>query len=135
MYRWRSVIEALFRDWKSYGLCWEASQVRQVEHQEQVILVLALATLVTLLVGCEAAEALLAAPPQTGTRRPWAARDSLFGLGRDRIRQRIWTGSQVPLPDAFGPPGTRTWSQRCWAAAAPQAKQAVIKDGRVFHQR
>lgn len=134
-YRWRSAIEALFRDWKSYGLGWEASQVRQVAQQERLILLLALATVLTLLLGCEAAAEILAAAPQTGKRRPWAARDSLFGLGRDRLWQRIWTQSQVPLPDAFAPPGNRTWAQVCWSHAAPEAKQAVVKNGRVCHYR
>lgn len=135
IYRTRSAIEALFRDWKSYGLRWEASQVRHVAHHEHLILVLALATIITLLVGCEAAEQVLAQPPQTGKRRPWAARDSLFGLGRDRLWQRLWLRSEEPLPHAFAPPGTQTWSQRCWHQAAPEAKQMSVKNGRVCHHR
>lgn len=135
VYRTRSAIEALFRDWKSYGLCWEKSQVRDVGHQERLILVLALATVVTLLVGCEAAEELLAQASQKGKRRPWAARDSLFGLGLDRVRQRIWRQSEEPLPDSFAPPGTRSWSQLCWSRAAPEAKQAAVKNGRVVQYR
>ncbi|NNJ13268.1 hypothetical protein EKD04_023365 [Chloroflexales bacterium ZM16-3] len=31
----------------------------------------------------------LAQPPQTGRRRPWHARDSLFRLGRDRLWQSV----------------------------------------------
>ena len=135
VYRWRSAIEALFRDWKSSGLGWEASQVHDGVHQERMVLLLALATVLTLLVGCEVAAQVLAAPPQTGMRRPWAARDSLFGLGRDRIRQRIWTHSREPLLDGCASPGTRTWSQVCWAQAAPEAKQAVVKNGHVCHCR
>lgn len=135
VYRWRSAIEALFRNWKSYGFSWEATQVRNVEHQERLVLLLACATVVTLLVGLEAAEQILATAPQTGSRRPWAARDSLFGLGRDRLRERIWTRSEQALPDSFAPPGTRTWSQICWSTAAPKAKQATLKNGRVAHHR
>lgn len=134
-YRWRSAIEALFRDWKSYGLDWESSQVTLVAHHERVVLLLALATVVTLLAGCERMEHVLAAPPQRGMRRPWAARDSVFGLGRDRIRQRIWTQCPTPLPTRFAPPGTRTWSQRCWAHAAPTAAQSQVREGVVMHVR
>lgn len=135
VYRWRSAIEALFRDWKSYGLGWEASQVQAVAHQERVVLLLARATVVTLLAGCEMTEQVLAAPSQRGMRRPWAARDSSFGLGRDRIRQRIWTQCHTPLPDRFAPPGSRTWSQRCWAHAAPTAAQSRGQEGTVIQLR
>jgi len=54
--------------------------------------VLALATVLTLCLGKEAAAAVLAQPPQQGSRRPWHARDSLFRLGRARLWQRLWRG-------------------------------------------
>lgn len=135
VYRWRSAIEALFRDWKSYGFWWERSQVRDVAHQERLIVLLALATVVTLLLGVEAAQEIVAQAAQQGTRRPWEARDSLFQLGRGRCRTRIWTRSEVPLPDGFPPPGTRPWFQVCWAHAAPAAKQASVENGQVRHHR
>lgn len=84
-YRLRAAIEAIFRDWKRSGWQWEASQVRDVAHQAVLVLVLALATLLTLCLGEEATQTILAQPAQTGRRRPWHARDSLFRLGRDRL--------------------------------------------------
>ena len=134
-YRWRAAIEALFRDWKSYGWQWEASQVTQVAHQERVLLIIALATVVTLLLGVEAAAAVVAGGPQQGRRRPWAARDSLFQLGRQRCLQRIWTHSADAVGDHFPPPGTRTWAQICWASAAPAARMSTVVDGAVRHRK
>lgn len=135
VYRWRSAVEALFRDWKRDGLRWAASQVRDVEHQERLIRILARATVRTLLLGCEAADEIMAAAAQKGVRRPWAARDSLFGLGRDQVRLRLWMQWGAPLPTAFVPPGTRTWAQRCWAHAVPDARMCVVKDGAIVHVR
>lgn len=53
----RAAIEALFRDWKTSGWNWEASQVRELAHQERLLLGLAFATLITLMLGAEAAAA------------------------------------------------------------------------------
>jgi hypothetical protein len=131
MYRLRAAIEALFRDWKSYGWQWEDSQIDDVEHQERLLLMVALATLLTILVGVEAAELLMARPAQQGKRRPWEARDSLFQLGRQRCLTRLWTSSEEAMLDSFSPPGTKTWQQRCWSSAAPNARMATVKDDTV----
>jgi hypothetical protein len=118
-YRLRSTIEALFRDWKSSGWQWEASQVRRVAHQQVLVLVLALATLLTLCLGEEAAAELLAQEQQAGQRRPWHARDSLFRLGRDRLWQRVWQNDQRPLVWELGNAAAQPWSQEYWQAARP----------------
>lgn len=135
VYRWRSAIEAMFRDWKSYGFEWEASQVVRLGHQECLVVILALATVLTLLLGVEAAEEIVAQGAQQGKRRPWAARDSLFGLGRQRCVRRLWSDTKEALRDSFPTPPARPWFQVCWAAAAPQARMASVKDGQVCHHR
>jgi hypothetical protein len=45
LYKKRAAIEALFRDWKTSGWQWEASQVRELAHQERLLLGLAFATM------------------------------------------------------------------------------------------
>jgi hypothetical protein len=82
-------IEALFRDWKRSGWQWEASQVRDVAHHEVLVCILALTTLLTLCLGEEAAESILAQGAQRGVRRPWHARESLFRLGRVVVAARV----------------------------------------------
>jgi Transposase DDE domain len=129
-YRLRSSIEALFRDWKTSGWQWEASQVREPAHQAVLVVVLALSTLLTLCLGEEAAQAVLAHPTQQGRRRPWAARASLFRLGRDRLWQRIWQEDTSPLELTLNHFAAPNWSQECWSAA--QADPApVTMTGRV----
>jgi hypothetical protein len=129
-YRRRAAIEALFRDWKSSGWQWEASQVRDVEHQAVLILVLALATLLTLCLGEELAEEVLSQPPQQGNRRPWYARDSLFRLGRERLWQRLWRGEETEYCWELTRFAAPNWSQECWRAALP-APKPVQMTGRV----
>lgn len=121
-YRLRAAIEALFRDWKTSGFGWEQSQVRDVKHQEVLVEVLALATLLTLCLGEEAAHEIVAQPKQTGKRRPWSARDSLFRLGRDRLWQRVWRNDTSPLVWELTQSGDEQWSQDCWRAARPQVE-------------
>jgi len=116
-YRLRSAIEALFRDWKSSGWQWEASQVREVAHQAVLVLILALTTLLTLCLGEEAAQVILAQEKQQGRRRPWAARDSLFRLGRDRLWQRLWQDDTGPIKWELRHADAPNWSMECWQAA------------------
>lgn len=129
-YRLRAAIEALFRDWKTSGWQWEASQVRDVAHQAVLVLVLALATLVTLCLGDEAAQPILAQAAQSGRRRPWHARDSLFRLGRDRLWQRLWQDDTTPLTGELAHFEAPNWSTECWQAARPAAAPVAIT-GRV----
>jgi Transposase DDE domain len=129
-YRLRSAIEALFRDWKSSGWQWEASQVREVEHQAVLLVVLALTTLLTLCLGEEAAQVVLAQAPQQGHRRPWAARDSLFRLGRDRLWQRLWQGDTGSITWELRHADAPNWSQECWQAARSDVAP-VLMTGRI----
>ncbi len=130
-YRGRSAIEALFRDWKSSGWQWEASQVRTVAHHAVRVLVLALATVLTLWLGEEAAhQILLVQGPQQGQRRPWHARDSLFRLGRDRLWQRRWQADTRPIGWTLRHADAPNWSQECWQAARPHG-DAVYLTGRI----
>lgn len=120
-YRLRSAIEALFRDWKTSGWQWEASQVRAPEHQAVLVVVLALATLLTLCLGEEAAQAVLAAAPQQGRRRPWHARSSLFTLGREQLWQRLWQDNRSEVRWELRHAEAPNWSLECWQSARPKA--------------
>jgi hypothetical protein len=91
----------------------------EVKHQEVIVFILALATLVTLCLGEEAAQEILEREPQQGHRRPWDARSSLFRLGRERFWQRLGqeeTSSILKELSQFDAPN---WSQECWKAARP----------------
>lgn len=136
-YRLRSAIEALFRDWKSSGWQWEATQVRAVEHQRVLVVVLALATLVTLCLGEEAAKEILAQPPQRGKRRPWHARESLFRLGRERLWQRLWQDDTSPITWELSQFAAPNWSTECWQTARPDAQPLFLTErvGRREHRR
>jgi hypothetical protein len=129
-YRLRSTIEAMFRDWKSSGWQWEASQVREVAHQAVLVLLLALATLMTLCLGEEVALRLLEQPAQRGKRRPWHARDSLFRLGRDRLWQRVWQAEHSPVCWELCAAERATWSLTYWQTARPKTA-AVYQTERV----
>jgi hypothetical protein len=97
LYRQRAAIEALSRDWKSTGWQWEASQVRDLTHQEHLLLGLAFATLFTLILGTQAADAERARPSRTHRRRTWCSRQSLFTLGREAWWQRLWQHDRTPI--------------------------------------
>jgi hypothetical protein len=119
LYKKRAAIEALFRDWKSSGWQWEASQVRELAHQQRLLLALAFATLLTLLLGTAAAEQEHQAPPRGSRRRSWAGGHSLFRLGREAFWQRLWRNARTPLcwelVDLDGP----QWSAESRAYHAP----------------
>jgi len=108
LYRKRSAIEALFRDRKSAGWDWEASQVRDLAHHERVLVGMALATLLVLCLGNQQANDLLAQPARPRRTRPWHAKDSLFRLGLDTLDARLWQTDQTPIVwslDQFDDPG------------------------------
>lgn len=81
----RGAIECLFRDWKSAGWQWEASQVRGTAHRECVVLGMAWATLVTLCAGQQVAEEILATPPASRRTCLYLGQRSLFTWGRARL--------------------------------------------------
>jgi Transposase DDE domain len=97
LYKKRAAIEALFRDWKSSGWQWEASQVRDLAHQERLLLFLAFATLLTLLLGTAAAEQERQTKPRGSQRRSWDGGHSLFRLGREAFWQRLWRNTRTPI--------------------------------------
>jgi hypothetical protein len=92
------------------------------------VLVLALATVMTLCLGDEAAQERLAQEPQQGRRRPWHARDSLFRLGRDRLWQRLWQADSQPITWAFVHADAPNWSTECRQAARPHAAPVYLTD-------
>jgi hypothetical protein len=110
---------ALFRDWKSSGWQWEGSQVRDLEHQERLLLGLAFATLLTLALGAAAAEQERQTKPRGSRRRSWAGTHSLFRLGREAFWQRLWQNTRRPicweLVEVDGP----NWSAASRAYHAP----------------
>jgi len=120
-YRRRAAIAAVFRDGKTSGWQWEASQVRDVAHQAVLVLALALATLITRCLGEEAAQTILNQPPRAGRRRPWHARDSLFRLGRDRLWQRLWQDEPPAIAWELVHFDAPNWSTECWQSARPAA--------------
>jgi len=97
LYKKRAAIEALFRDWKSSGWQWEASQVSDLAHQERLLLGLAFATLLTLVLGTVAAEQERQTKPRGSLRRSWAGTHSLFRLGREAFWQRLWRNTRTPI--------------------------------------
>jgi hypothetical protein len=88
-YARRFWIEVAFRQDKSAGWDWAHSQVRLPAHQERLLLGLAWASLLVLSLGVRQAAAVLR---QVRRRRgqPSHPRDSLFTLGRDRLRACLY---------------------------------------------
>jgi len=108
LYRKRGAIEALFRDRKSAGWHWEASQVRDLDHHERLLVGMALATLFVLCLGNQRANELVAQPARPRRSRPWHAKDSLFRLGLDTLDAHLWQTNQTPITwslSAFDAPG------------------------------
>lgn len=88
-YRQRFWIEPSFRNDKRAGWHWEDCQVRELAHQQVLLLALAWATLITLCLGCERAEQALEEQTRRPARRPQPARFSLFTLGLQVLRAFI----------------------------------------------
>jgi len=95
-YRRRYACEAGFRDYKSQGWRWEQGQVCACHHVERLLVGMALATWIALLVGTQVAGELLR-QAKTGRRhtKPPAAKQSLFSLGLQRLREWLGGGSEV----------------------------------------
>jgi len=119
LYKKRAAIEALFRDWKTSGWQWEASQVREQAHQERLVLGLAFATLVTLLLGTRAADQERQAPPRGSLRRSWTGGHSLFRLGREAFWQRLWRNARTPICWELAELDQPSWSAESRAYHAP----------------
>jgi hypothetical protein len=119
LYKKRAAIEALFRDWKSSGWQWEASQVSDLEHQERQVLALAFATLLTLILGTMACEQERQHKPRQSVRRSWEGRHSLFRLGREAFWQRLWQNRRTPIGWALAELEGPNWSAESRAYHAP----------------
>lgn len=119
LYKKRSAIEALFRDWKSSGWQWEQSQVRDLAHQERLLLGLAFATLLTLLMGTSEAAAEGRLAPRGCRRRSWAGGHSLFRLGREAFWQRLWRNERTPIKWELAEEEGPNWSAASRAYHAP----------------
>jgi len=119
LYKKRAAIEALFRDWKSSGWQWEASQVRELAHQQQLVLFLAFATLLTLLLPTQAAEQQRQRKPRQSVRRSWEGRHSLFRLGREAFWQRLWQNTRTPVRWELAGLEGSNWSAESRAYHAP----------------
>jgi hypothetical protein len=126
-------IEPGFRQDKAKGWQWEASQVRDVAHQERLVLGMAWASLVMLCGGAQVAQEQVAAqqaratgprrppPPAPGRARPWRpshARASLFTLGVRRARQWLYQTIMPQaiwhLPDLDAMSWTSQWQRLQW---------------------
>ena len=98
-------IEPSFRNDKSRGWQWEASQVQGAAHHAVLLLAMAWATLLTLCLGAVQAQRqldrldarpLTPAPGRTRLGRPRHARASLFTMGLRSLLQ--WPPPDVPFP-------------------------------------
>jgi hypothetical protein len=119
LYKKRSAIEALFRDWKTSGWQWEASQVSKLAHQERLLLFLAFATLLTLLLGTSATAAEGSQPSRGSRRRSWAGGHSLFRMGREAFWQRLWRNDRRPIRWELAELDGPNWSVESRAQHAP----------------
>jgi DDE family transposase len=119
LYKKRAAIEALFRDWKSSGWQWEASQVRELAHQEALLLFLAFATLLTVLLGTVAAAQERQAPSRGSRRRSWGGTHSLFRLGREAFWQRLWRNDRTAIPWELAQIDGPNWSAESRRYHAP----------------
>lgn len=122
LYERRFWIEPGFRQDKTAGWHWEDSQVRELAHQERLVLAMAWATLLTLCLGAAEAEVRLAQerekpPHPAGTRPPHHrphARQSLFTLGLVQVRRCLYRGRasiRWLLPDLGQHSWTRQWER------------------------
>lgn len=120
-------IEPGFRTDKTAGWQWEQSQVQGVAHQERLLLGMAWASLIVWCLGIPVAQArlqrLATRPPQRvhgrwRVGRPQHARESVFTLGRQRVRQWLLRPASVRLtwylPDLDAP----AWNARWYHAQA-----------------
>src|ERR687886_76389 len=118
-----------FRTDKTRGWQWETSQVQGVDHHAVLLLGMAWASLVTLCLGVEAAQARLAQVPARRARRgrapgqPRHARESVFTLGLQQLRAwlyRTWRrGLRWHLPELDSASWSDRWHQQ-------QAQQLIL---------
>jgi hypothetical protein len=124
-YRRRFWCEPGFRNDKSHGWHWEQGQVRDLRRVQTLLVAMAWATLLTLGLGAEEAEAQVARlvarqrrPRTKPLAKPQPAKDSLFTLGLRRAQH--WLVQRLPLRPCWGLPDflDRTWDRRWYALQA-----------------
>jgi hypothetical protein len=117
LYNRRFWIEPGFRTDKKKGWQWEACQVVGVEHHERLLLGMAWASLVTLVVGVEAA----ADEKERLARRKWRkalpqvrhARESVFTLGLRAMREWLYHATRCALRWVLSKLDAPSW-ERQW---------------------
>jgi hypothetical protein len=106
-----------FRNDKSKGFCWEDSQVNEVCHQQVMLVGMAWASLVTLCLGAEEAQAkqkLLELRAQKRTRppRPQKAKESVFTMGLGRVRSWLYRTASGVIRWLLPLVGALSWNQQ-----------------------
>jgi hypothetical protein len=123
VYSRRYWIEPAFRDDKSSGWQWEASQVRDLDHCQVLLVAMALATLLSLCLGWQQAQNMLVRYRERPRRlahgkvapmgKPRPAKESLFGLGLDRFRALLYGAAgqlgELRLHGLDAPSWSKTW--------------------------
>ena len=123
-YGLRAWVECGYKDSKRGGWQWQATKMTSVARAERLWLVLAVATLWVVSVGCEA-EATLAVPvlealpeqhvARRGTRRGGAGRElSCFRRGRLVLVAALCSGQEVPLGRLLPEPWPKSLDTRMW---------------------
>lgn len=123
-YRRRFWTEPGFRNDKSHGWQWEASQVVSLERHQVMLVAFAWATLLTLCLGVSAARERLAAlahrpcrkrPHDHGIRRPQHARSSIFTLGLQRVRCYLYRTLTAVISWVLPDPAAPSWNDHWFA--------------------
>jgi hypothetical protein len=84
--------------------------VRDLTHQEHLVAGLGLATLITLVLGVQAAEAERSRPARRHRRQSWRGRQSWFPLGREAFWHRLWRRDRTPIRWDLTDLDGRNWS-------------------------
>jgi hypothetical protein len=116
LYDRRFWCEPGFRSDKRKGWQWESSQVVGLEHQERLLLGMAWASLVTLVVGVEAAAAEVARLARRKRRKALVqvrhARESVFTLGLRAIREWLYQATRCALRWQLSQLDAPSWEQQ-----------------------
>jgi hypothetical protein len=117
LYGRRAWTEPGFGNDKCRGWQWESSQVRGLAHHKRLLLALAWATVLTLLVGAEEAQACLQRRRASQRRpcKPQHARYSLFTLGLRRVQRWAYGQDHGPFPERLPHPAGPSWDAQ-WRA-------------------
>jgi len=117
LYQRRFWCEPGFRNDKTRGWQWEASQVQGVAHHACLLVAMAWASLVVVCAGVEVANARMAqaaAKRARGQRgKPQPARTSVFMLGLRAVRRWLYGTARTTLPWCLTALDAPSW-ERCW---------------------